>query len=99
MQSLFGVGMGLKSCRKLLGDDAPKVSQRMTENLANLNGIIAELHGMLDGFYPEQTVASHSQKVGCAYEIADSPAEKSITLSPPRNAPTGEASIHLQANS
>jgi signal transduction histidine kinase len=53
IQSIYAVGLGLQSCRRLVGKDPEKASERMTENMAELNGVVEQLRRFILSLGPE----------------------------------------------
>ena len=49
IQSIYATGLGLQSARRILGQDAERAGGRITELMADLNGVIARLRGYIEG--------------------------------------------------
>ena len=82
IQSVYAAGLGLQSARRILGKDTERASERLTELMVDLNGVIARLRGYIHGAPPvapgslaaqlEETVAPFRRETTAALTLRTS---------------------------
>jgi PAS domain S-box-containing protein len=53
IQSIYAVGLALGDCRRLIDDDPGQARARLAETIKDLNGVIREVRGFIEGLEPE----------------------------------------------
>lgn len=53
IQSIYAVGLALGDCRRLIGEDPAQAQRRLDDTVRDLNGVIREVRGFIEGLEPE----------------------------------------------
>jgi PAS domain S-box-containing protein len=53
IQSIYAVGLSLRECQRLLREDPTAAAARLQGSVADLNGVIREVRGFIEGLEPE----------------------------------------------